>query len=77
MVCFALPNFVTLWTISPLHELRSNYRLLRYDRRAKPVILSIITLNLKTETFSGLGEACPSHKAKLGKILTFLKKIRQ
>ena len=47
-VWFGLSNLGTLGTISQLPELRLNYRLLRWNRGAEPVLLSIITLNLKT-----------------------------
>ena len=56
------------------HDLGLIYRLLRLNRVAKPVLLNIINPIFSKINFSGLGGACPSHKAKLGKILTLLKK---
>ena len=55
-------------------DLRLIYRLLRLNRVSKPVLLNIINPIFSKNNFSGLGGACPSQKAKLGKILTLLKK---
>ena len=60
--------------ISQARNLGLIYRLLRLNRVAKPVLLNIINPIFSKINFSGLGGACPSHKAKLGKILTLLKK---
>ena len=53
-VWFGLSNLGTFGTISQLSELQLNYRSLRWNRGAEPVLLSIKTLNLKTIFFSEL-----------------------